>query len=79
MKAQRQLNKLDKPDRVRVKAYISMMAATENPLAFATKLVGDREDRWRWRVGSLRVLFTVFQDELIIDVVKIGRRGDVYD
>ena len=79
MKAQSQLNKLDKPDRVRVKAYISKMAAADNPLAFATKLVGDRGDRWRWRVGSLRVLFTVFQDELIIDVVKIGRRGDVYD
>jgi mRNA-degrading endonuclease RelE of RelBE toxin-antitoxin system len=55
------------------------MASIDNPLAFATKLVGDREDRWRWRVGSLRVLFTVFQDELIIDVVKIGRRGNVYD
>jgi mRNA-degrading endonuclease RelE of RelBE toxin-antitoxin system len=55
------------------------MASTENPLSFATKLVGHKEDRWRWRVGPLRVLFTVFQDELIIDVVKIGRRGKVYD
>jgi mRNA interferase RelE/StbE len=33
---------------------------------------------WRLRVGSWRVICEVVKNELIIYVLKIGSRGDVY-
>ena len=39
-------------------------------------LVGRPE--WRLRVGGWRVLFRVYKDEIIIIVVSVSPRGDVY-
>jgi len=33
---------------------------------------------YRLRIGAYRALYRVLNDELIIDVFKIGSRGDVY-
>jgi len=33
---------------------------------------------YRLRIGAYRALYRVFNDELIIEVFKIGSRGDVY-
>ncbi len=41
------------------------------------KLKG-RADAWRWRVGSYRIVGRVLDDELVVDVFKVGHRRDVY-
>lgn len=41
------------------------------------KLQGE-EDLYRVRVGDWRIIYTVRDDELLVLVVKIGHRGDVY-
>jgi len=33
---------------------------------------------YRLRIGAYRALYRVFNDELVIEVFKIGSRGDVY-
>lgn len=33
---------------------------------------------FRLRVGSFRIIFTVENDTLIVRVVEIGNRGDIY-
>jgi len=33
---------------------------------------------YRLRIGAYRALYRVFNDELIIEVFKIGSRGDIY-
>jgi len=33
---------------------------------------------FRLRVGDYRVIFTINRDELIIAILSIGNRGDVY-
>jgi len=35
-------------------------------------------DLWRMRVRDYRVVYTVVSGELIVTVVKIGNRKDVY-
>lgn len=37
-----------------------------------------RRGMYRYRVGGLRVLFTVEQRERIVTVISIGPRGDIF-
>ncbi|WP_356710888.1 type II toxin-antitoxin system RelE/ParE family toxin [Paenibacillus sp. CECT 9249] len=36
------------------------------------------ENRYRLRVGSFRIIYSIHDDELIIIVIKISSRRDVY-
>jgi mRNA interferase RelE/StbE len=36
-------------------------------------------DGYRIRIGDYRVIYEVFDDELVIDVIKLGHRKDIYD
>lgn len=42
------------------------------------KPLGGHENLYRLRVGSFRVLYTIIGDILIVRVLDIGNRGDVY-
>lgn len=44
-----------------------------------TKKLKGYKDFYRLRVGDCRIIYTVKQDELVIAVLKIGSRGDVYN
>ena len=53
-------------------------ALAENPFPpGCTKLTGS-ERTYRIRVGDYRILYDVFSGRLLIEVVKIGHRKDVY-
>ena len=41
------------------------------------KLKGYR-DYWRIRVGDYRIIYTIQDDRLIVTVIRIGNRRDVY-
>lgn len=42
------------------------------------KPMGGHENLYRLRVGTFRVLYTIIGDLLIVRVLNIGNRGDVY-
>lgn len=42
------------------------------------KLVGELT-AWRIRVGDYRVIYDVFDDQLVVTVVRAGHRREVYD
>lgn len=42
------------------------------------KPLGGHENLYRLRVGTFRVLYTIIGDLLIVRVLDIGNRGDVY-
>jgi len=35
-------------------------------------------DEWRLRVGDWRVIYDIYDDRLVVDVVKVAGRGQVY-
>lgn len=50
----------------------------ENPFPNGYKKLKGEDDAYRIRVGSYRVLYTVEDAELLIEVFRVGPRGDVY-
>lgn len=74
--ALRALRKLDPQNRGRVQGVISLLAEDPRP-PNARKLKG--RDTLRVRVGSYRVIYTVKDDVLLVVVVALGHRRDVYD
>ncbi len=74
--AERDLSALDKPVQRRVVAKLEALAENPRP-AGVTKLQGEA-NVWRIRVGDYRVLYTIEDARLVVLVVKIGHRGQVY-
>lgn len=73
--AARALAKLDPAVQRRIARRIDRLA--EDPRADAVKLRG-ADDTWRVRVGNYRILYAIEEERLVVLVVKIGHRRDVY-
>ena len=72
----RALRKLDPQDRPRLQAAIALLAQDPRP-PNARPLKG--RDGFRVRVGDYRILYTVADDVLLVVVVTLGHRRDVYE
>lgn len=73
------LSRIDRPQQRIIKEKLLILA--EDPEALKNnikRLSGDVEDLFRLRVGSYRVIFRKDEKDLIILVVRIGHRKDVY-
>ena len=74
--AEKQLKKLPRDEQIRVaKAILGIPAA---PFPKGSRKLTGYEDVFRIRVGRYRVLYSVAERKLIIIVLKIGHRKDVY-
>lgn len=79
-KAFKQLRKLgNEPSRRIVRFLKTRIQGTEDPRQFGKVLKGDLGDFWRYRVDDYRILCRIQDDELIVLVVEVGHRSDVYD
>ncbi len=74
--AARALRKLDPQVRRRVQGAIAMLAQDPRPPG-ARALQG--RPGLRVRVGDYRIIYTVEDDVLLVVVVRLGHRRDVYD
>ena len=79
----RALDEFKKIDRARqkiIKAKLLILA--ENPAALKNnirRLSGPEEGLYRLRVGAYRIVFKKDEARLLILVVRVGHRRDVYD
>jgi mRNA interferase RelE/StbE len=69
------LKNIPKKDVNRILSVIQQLA--ENPRPPQSKKLSG-QDRFRIRQGSYRILYTIEDDRLIVCVVKVGNRSDVY-
>lgn len=76
LEAEKQLAKLDKPIQKRIKRYL---AEIENPRSRGKSLIGNLSGIWRYRVGDYRILCKIKDEELIILVLEVGHRKNIYD
>ena len=73
--AAKQIRRLDKPIRERIRKRIRELAKTPRPAG--AKRLRQRPD-WRVRVGDYRIVYRIEDQELVVLVVKVGHRKDVY-
>jgi mRNA interferase RelE/StbE len=74
--ALREFRALDRQIQRRISAKISEL--TENPLHAGAKKFHGEADHWRIRVGDYRIIYRVEKHRVVIVVVRIGHRREVY-
>jgi len=74
--AAKEIRKLDQGVRNRILAGITALESDLRPTG-CKKLVGE-DDAWRIRIGDYRVLYEVFDDVLVVTVVRVPHRREVY-
>lgn len=55
------------------------IAGTEDPRTFGKALKGDLKGLWRYRVSDYRLICSIQDQRLIVLVLKVGHRRDIYD
>ena len=77
--ALKELRKLDRQQAKRVLDFIDKrIAVLDDPCTRGKALTGPLGDLWRFRVGDYRIICYIQDAELVVLVVKVGKRGDVY-
>ncbi len=74
--ADKVLQRLPVATQRRIVAAVAALADNPRPTG-VVRLAGD-ENAWRIRVGSYRILYEVHDKRLLVLVVRVGHRKDVY-
>lgn len=74
--AGRQIRKLDRNTQKRILARIEKLE--EDPRPHDASKLQSPEDLYRVRVGDYRIVYQVEDDRLIILIVRVGNRREVY-
>lgn len=75
-KAIKALAKINNPYYTTIIEAIDNLAENPRPLGYK-KLTG--RSCYRIRVGTYRIIYDIFENNLIIEIVNIGVRGDIYE
>jgi mRNA interferase RelE/StbE len=74
--ARKALGKLERLVQERIVVALDLLKSDPRPPK-AVKLRGE-DDVWRIRVGDYRILYEVIDNELVVWIVRIANRKDVY-
>ncbi len=66
------------PERTRAKVREAIDSLAETPKPQGVKKLADEHQLYRIRVGSFRVVYQILDQDLLVLVVKIGDRKEIY-
>ncbi|MBD5492439.1 MAG: type II toxin-antitoxin system RelE/ParE family toxin [Lachnospiraceae bacterium] len=76
----KQLKKLDKHISALIIGWIEKnLVDCEDPRQYGKGLVANRSGEWRYRIGDYRILADIQDDKLVILIITVGHRREVYD
>lgn len=79
-RALHELQKLDRQAQKDIIAYMEKRIATkQDPRRFGKPLKADLAGLWRYRVRDYRILCQIKDEILLVLVVSVGHRKNVYD
>lgn len=76
--AEKQFYKLDKTIQRQIEKYVLELKKLQNPRDRGRALVGNYAGLWRYRVGDYRLICEIVDEKIIITVLRIGHRKEVY-
>lgn len=77
--ALKSLKDIDKKQSKLIMTWIeNNLDGCENPRRLGKPLKGKLNEYWRYRVGQYRVLVEIKDDKLMIVMINIGHRKDIY-
>ena len=77
--ALKQLKKMDRFDARLIMSWIGRnLEGCTNPRAHGKGLTANRSGEWRYRVGDYRILCTIQDEMLVVEVFAVGHRSRVY-
>ena len=78
-KALKDAKKLDKSARQRIVNYLEeRVLVAQNPYQSGKPLKGNKSGLWRYRVGDYRILCQIEDKRLVVLVIAVGHRKDIY-
>ena len=79
-KALKELKKIDRHTAALILGWIRKnLEGCENPRLHGKGLTANRSGEWRYRVGDYRLLAKIDDNKIIILIVSVGHRRNVYE
>lgn len=78
-KVERQLAKMDAVARQRIRDQMNSIARLPDPRLRGKALTGPRKGQWRYRVGDYRIICKIYDMKVIITVIDVGHRKEIYE
>lgn len=73
------LKKLDKQTARLILAWVRKnLEGTENPRQHGKALAANLRNKWRYRVGNYRLIAEIDDGRVVILMLQVGHRSDVY-
>ena len=73
------LEKMDKfTKRIIIEWIEKKLVDCEDPRLYGKPLSANRAGQWRYRIGDYRIIAKIEDEKLIILVISIGHRRDIY-
>lgn len=78
--ALKELKKLDRPIQERIVGFLNTRVATSrHPTDIGERLSGDELGKyWKYRLGDWRIVCEIIDTRIVVRVLRIGHRSNVY-
>ena len=78
--AKKELKKIDKYHQKLIIEWIEKnLVGCSNPRRHGKPLAANRKGQWRYRVEDYRILAEIIDDRVVILVLNVGHRREVYE
>ncbi len=75
----KELKKMDNAEASLILGWIRKnLEGCDNPRTHGKGLTSNHSGEWRYRVGDYRIIAEICEDKIIILVLNIGHRSDIY-
>lgn len=74
--ALKELKKAPKETILRITQAVQLLKS--DPFPSGTKKLAGADHTYRLRLGDYRVVYSVYSDRLVIEIIRVGHRKDIY-
>ncbi|SMN00181.1 RelE/StbE replicon stabilization toxin [uncultured Candidatus Thioglobus sp.] len=76
---EKDFRKIDNKQLLKIKKYLNKVGALDDPRTVGKPLKSRFKGLWRYRIGDYRAICEIQDKKLIVLIVRIANRKEVYD